>query len=83
MLTESDGLHKIKVGVTDFFSGVTIDHTQEEGDNAFHDESIALGTEGESAICILIADNPHTTLATVDEIGFHLLRFGESSRLTT
>ena len=71
VFAQTDGLHKIEVGVAYLSCGMTIDHTQEEGNNAFDNEGITLGTEGESAVGILIANNPHTTLTSVDEIGFY------------
>lgn len=71
VFAQTDGLHKIEVGVANLSCGVTIDHTQEEGDNAFDNEGITLGSEGESAVVILVANNPHTTLTSVDEIGFY------------
>ena len=72
MVAQPDALDEIQVGVEDFLWCVSVEHTDEQGDDAFHDEGVALCREHDFAIH-KVGLQPHTALATVNQVALCLV----------
>lgn len=73
--------NEIEVGIQNFLGLMSTHHTEQEADDATHDEGITLCSEIDSAICTSVAHKPHTALTTVDEVLFCLLFRGQGCLL--
>ena len=73
MLTQTYLLDEVEVGIEDFLRRVVAEYTDEEGDNAFDNEGIALCGKVDEAVGGEVCGQPHAALAAVDEV---LLNFG-------
>ena len=65
MLGQPDFADEIEVGIEDFLCRMTVDHTEEEGHDALDDEGVALSTELEDAVGVLVAHNPDDEILLV------------------
>ena len=76
MVAQSDAFNEIEVSGVNLVGTVVVHHLQHKGDESFHDEGIAVGTEVELAI-LLFAENPNATLATVYQVLLGLVSIGK------
>ena len=67
MIAQSDLVDEIKVGIEDLLRRVIAQHLDEQGDDALHDQRIAVGGEHQPAIHH-VALEPHAALTAVDEV---------------
>ena len=81
MLLQTDLLDEIQVGIKDLLWGMVAEHTDEQGHDALHDQRVALGREMDLAVGIVCLQ-PHTTLATVDQILLRLVLLVKGRLLT-
>lgn len=73
VLFKADARDEVEVGVEDFLRSMVRQYADEQADDAFDDERIALGAERKVSVGGFIANEPYAALATVDEIAFCFL----------
>ena len=71
--SKADILNEVKVGAQDVVGSLVVQHTDEKCHNAFHDEGVALSLEMNLPFRSQVGLQPHTALATIDEVALHLI----------
>lgn len=72
VLLETDSLNEIEVGIDDFLRRVAGEDLDQQGDNAFDDDSVALALEDDLPVYV-IGLQPDATLASLDQIALCLI----------
>ena len=74
MFLQSNLIYEVKIGIEDLLGGMVREHTDKQGDNAFHDQGIALSLEMNLPL-LKIRLQPHPTLTTVYQVLLRLVLF--------
>ena len=73
MVAEAYLFDEVEVGIEYFAGCMVAEDMDEEGNDALHDESVAVGGEDEMAVLGGVALYPHAALTAVDEVLFRLV----------
>ena len=69
--------YEMEVGIQDVVGCLVVQHTDEQGDYALHDECITLCLEVNLPFGCEVCLQPNSALATINEVALHFVLFGQ------
>ena len=83
MFLQTDVLDEVEVGIQDVVGCLIVQHADEQGDDALHNQRITLCLKVNLPFWREIGLQPHTTLTTINEVALHLVLLRQRLLFTT